>query len=302
MAALGPARLVVVDKPAGPTSFDVVKTVRRATRMRRVGHGGTLDPFATGVLVVATGAATRLLNHLAHGGKTYRMDVCFGVGTDSHDATGVVVEEAEVRFDPADLSAAVRGFEGRIEQQPPSLSAIRVDGERAYVRHRRDGATADLTARPVEIHGIEVVGVDLPLATLRVRCGGGTYMRALARDLGRTLGCPAHAATLRREAVGPFTLDDAVPPDTLADRWPDGPGILRPLELTRHWAHLTLSPEEAQALRQGRQPEPEWTQRVEGPAGPVGAECGGDLVAVLEPTDPGLRIAMVLPEGSDASP
>jgi tRNA pseudouridine55 synthase len=246
-----PARFIVLDKPAGVTSFDMVREVRRVTGIRRVGHGGTLDPFATGVLVVAVGTATRLLAFLGPGHKRYRLTVRFGQSTDSHDATGQVTAEGQPRFDTQALRAALPSFLGRIQQRPPAVSALKVEGRRAYRLQRQGLLTEDLPPRAVEIHSIELLDYQAPDAVLRVRCGGGTYMRALARDLGEALGCPAHAAALDREAVGPFERSEAIDPRQLPSQWPAGPSILAPVAMARAWPRHVLAPAELERIRHG---------------------------------------------------
>ncbi len=290
-----PACLVVLDKPAGPTSFDLVKQIRRASRCRRVGHGGTLDPFATGVLVVAVGAATRLLTFMSEGSKRYRLWVEFGRSTDSCDATGETEAEGEVAFDREALERVLPEYVGEIQQVPPSLSAIRVDGERAYALHRR-GEHVVLPARPVTVRSIDLVAWQSPRAELVVDCGGGTYMRSLARDLGERLGCPAHAAELRREAVGPFTLADSGAPGEVADNWSEHPAILPPVSMARHWPTLVLDGDQVRAVRAGIQPDPAWAlewSRLP----PLSAlvDGRGRLVAVARADDSKWRLAMVLP-------
>jgi len=200
-----------IDKPAGVTSHDVVARIRRLAGQRRVGHGGTLDPAATGVLPVALGGATRLVEYLVEGRKGYRGIVRLGVSTTTDDAEGEVLDERPVgALSRATLEAAVRRFVGEIMQTPPAYSAIKVAGRRMYDLARRGEAVA-LEPRPVRIERIEVMDWRAPLLTLDIVCGKGTYIRSLARDLGATLGCGAHLAALRRTMVGPLTLATALP-------------------------------------------------------------------------------------------
>jgi len=209
-----PSCLVVVDKPAGMTSHDVVARVRRSLGTRKVGHAGTLDPMATGVLVLGVERATRLLGHLMLTEKTYSATVRLGASTTTDDAEGettAVTPAGHLTED--EVRAALAAFEGDIEQVPSTVSAIKVDGKRAYAR-ARDGEQVELKARPVTIHEIaagsfRVEGEFLDLE-VRVRCSSGTYVRAIARDLGDALGVGGHLTALRRHSVGPFTLDDAV--------------------------------------------------------------------------------------------
>ena len=205
--------LVIVDKPSGWTSHDVVARLRRTLGTRKVGHAGTLDPMATGVLVVGFGRATRLLGHLMLTEKTYAATVRLGVVTSTDDAEGEVLATAATeRVSDDDVRAAVAGQVGEIDQVPSSVSAIKVDGKRAYARVR-EGEDVELPARRVTIHEAEAGEFrrdgDALDFELRVRCSSGTYIRAIARDIGAALGVGGHLTVLRRTSVGPFTLDDA---------------------------------------------------------------------------------------------
>lgn len=205
--------LVVVDKPGGMTSHDVVARVRRALGTRKVGHAGTLDPMATGVLVLGVNRATRLLGHLMLTEKTYDATVRLGAATTTDDAEGEIVATAStVGIDETGVRSALRAFEGEIQQRPSSVSAIKIDGKRAHQRVR-DGEDVELPARTVTIHGIEAGefrrdGDHLDFR-LRVSCSSGTYIRAIARDLGEALGVGGHLTALRRTSVGPFTVETA---------------------------------------------------------------------------------------------
>ena len=205
--------LVLVDKPAGVTSHDVVARVRRLARTRKVGHAGTLDPMATGVLVLGVGRATRLLGHLMLAEKTYSATVRLGQATTTDDAEGEVVSATSAaHVTEESLRAALTAFAGDIEQVPSTVSAIKVDGKRAYARARA-GEEVTLKARPVTIHEIEAGELrregDLLDLEIRVRCSSGTYIRAIARDLGAALGVGGHLTALRRHSVGGFTLAEA---------------------------------------------------------------------------------------------
>ena len=209
--------LVVVDKAGGMTSHDVVARVRRLAGTRKVGHAGTLDPMATGVLVLGVDRATRLLGHLMLTEKQYDATICLGASTTTDDAEGEVTASA----DPAALAAitedrvraVLADFVGDIEQVPTAVSAIKVDGKRAYARVR-DGEQVELKARPVTIHDLTVHDVTGPEVRISVRCSSGTYIRAIARDTGAALGVGGHLSALRRTAVGAFDLEVA---HTLAD-------------------------------------------------------------------------------------
>ena len=208
---------LVIDKAAGWTSHDVVGRVRRLLGERRVGHAGTLDPAAVGVLPIAVGLATRTVEYLSESRKAYVADVTFGVTTDSADIDGVVTGVA-----PADhltgeaVATALRGFEGDQMQVPPMHSAIKVGGERLYQLARR-GEAVEVAPRPVTIHRIELRDWAPPVATIFVACSKGTYIRSLARDLGDAVGTGAYMSNLVRVQTGPFTLEDAVRVDELPD-------------------------------------------------------------------------------------
>jgi tRNA pseudouridine55 synthase len=201
--------LVVVDKAPGMTSHDVVARVRRLAGTRKVGHAGTLDPMATGVLVLGVDRATRLLGHLMLTEKAYDATIRLGVATTTDDAEGEVVATcATDGVDPEAVRAELARFVGDIEQVPTAVSAIKVDGKRAYARVR-DGEQVELKARPVTIHELVVHDVALPDVRISVRCSSGTYVRAIARDLGAALGVGGHLTALRRTAVGSFDLSVA---------------------------------------------------------------------------------------------
>lgn len=212
-----PFGFLVLDKPAGLTSHDCVSRVRRAYGLRRVGHGGTLDPAVTGVLPIAVGSATRLLPYLP-GGKSYQGVIQLGVRTASDDLQGEVLERQSVPpLDPLALEQALASFRGEILQRPPVVSAVHVDGERAHVRARR-GEALELPPRPVTIDALELLSWD-PVAgqlELRIDCSAGTYIRSLARDLGEALGCGGALASLRRTAALGFRLDQACTLEALA--------------------------------------------------------------------------------------
>ena len=215
--------LVVVDKPAGLTSHDVVSRVRRLAGTRKVGHAGTLDPMATGVLVLGVNRATRLLGHLMLTEKAYDATVRLGVATTTDDAEGEVIETASTAgLDETAVRAALTGFVGEIEQVPTAVSAIKVDGKRAYQRVR-DGEDVQLKARPVTVHELVVHDVrredDHLDVAISVRCSSGTYIRAIARDLGARLGVGGHLTALRRTAVGPYDLGTARTLDQLGEEF-----------------------------------------------------------------------------------
>jgi len=245
--------LVVVDKPSGITSHDVVARVRRLAGTRKVGHAGTLDPMATGVLVVGVERATRLLGHLMLTDKAYDATVRLGVATTTDDAEGEVVSTAATAgVDEATVRSTLAEFVGDLLQVPTSVSAVKVDGKRAYARVRA-GEDVQLEPRPVTVHelvvhevrlGAEVVDVDVSL-----RCSSGTYVRAIARDAGARLGVGGHLAALRRTAVGPYGLEVAKTLDQLADHF-----AVLPIARAARAAFTSLDLDEAAAadVRVGR--------------------------------------------------
>jgi len=201
--------LLLIDKPAGLTSFEVVRRVRRVLRVKKAGHLGTLDPFATGLLPLALGEATKLAQFLLDESKEYLATLKLGEETDTHDLTGRVTQTWDYLPSAAEIRRAAARFEGEIEQVPPLFSAVHHQGERLYKLARR-GEQVEAAPRTVTIHRLEIQKIALPLVILRLECSKGTYVRALARDLGRALGCGAHLTGLTRLAVGPFRLEEAV--------------------------------------------------------------------------------------------
>jgi tRNA pseudouridine55 synthase len=210
--------ILLVDKPAGLSSHDVVARVRRARDGVRTGHTGTLDPFATGLLLVALGRATRLIRFLPSEPKVYRAGIAFGTATDTDDATGGVVEEGAVPEEHV-VRNAIGQLTGTLEQLPPSYSARHVDGRRAYAI-ARTGATPVLSPTTVTVDAWSIEGFAGSTLTAEITCSSGTYIRALARDLGRLCGSAAHLASLRRTRIGPFDVRDAIVPDEAADARP----------------------------------------------------------------------------------
>jgi tRNA pseudouridine55 synthase len=284
--------VLVCDKAAGMTSHDVVARVRRLTGQRRVGHGGTLDPLATGVLVLALGRATRLLPFLPTEPKRYLATVAFGAETDTLDAAGTVTVTADASgVDEAGLRAAMAGFLGPQEQIPPMVSAIKVGGERLYAKARR-GEQVERSPRPIVVHELELLGFtpgERPAATIAVVCSGGTYVRSLAADLGRALGTLAHLASLRRTAVGRFTERDARTLDDLAGPGELASAVLDPAAAMDPAAVRALTPDEAAALATGRTLDPT------GRGDPVAAVApDGRLVAVIQDSAGRARPKVVL--------
>lgn len=203
------AGLLRIDKPAGLTSHDVVARVRRALRVSRVGHSGTLDPAATGLLLVGVGWVTRVLRFTGTLPKTYVADVTFGTLTSTLDAEGEVVERCLMDVRPEVLETALAGFVGEGMQVPPMVSAIKVGGEKLYEAARR-GEEIEREPRPITVYSLDLLAFDGTTARIEVVCSAGTYVRVLAADLGRSLGGCAHLSALRRVAIGPHHVDDAV--------------------------------------------------------------------------------------------
>jgi len=215
--------LLLVDKPAGITSHDVVAVIRRTLRTRRVGHAGTLDPFATGLLVLLVGRGTRLIPYVDGEPKVYEADICFGAETATDDLTGSVTRESPAPSDVA-IAEGLARLTGRIEQIPPAFSAKQVGGVRAYAAARR-GAPLELAPVTVTVHEWRLLERSANVLRARITCTGGTYVRALARDLGRLSGSAAHLTALRRIASGPFSVVSAISLDRLQAEGAD----LRPL-------------------------------------------------------------------------
>ena len=274
-----PGGLVVVDKPAGVTSHDVVARTRRIAGTRKIGHAGTLDPMATGVLVLGIDRATRLLGHLALTDKAYDATVRLGVSTVTDDAEGDVVtttSAAQVRDD--EIRTAVMSLTGAIEQVPSSVSAIKVDGKRAYAKVR-DGDAVTLTARPVTVRSFDVHAtrrtgdvVDLDVAVV---CSSGTYVRALARDLGAALGVGGHLTALRRTRVGPYDVSGARTLEQLEAHFEILPIAAAARAAFPSW---DVDTEQARAVAHGGQLP--WESRGPGPVAVFGPD--GTFLALVE--------------------
>ena len=288
--------LVVVDKPAGWTSHDVVARLRRIYGLRRVGHAGTLDPDATGVLLVGLGRATRLLRFLTETGKVYRGEVAFGVATDTLDAAGTETDRRPMPdLTREGLEAVLPRFLGTIAQIPPMVSAVKVDGRRLHERARA-GEVVERAPRTVRIDRIEIeefVPGDHPRARLLVECGSGTYIRSLAADLGEAAGGCAHLAWLRRLRVGPFPVEEASTLEEIAA----GPDkvVLPLVEAVRHLSRIDVDAETARGVAHGAV----FAATALGPAGPdegplavVGPD--GRLLALYEKGRAAARPLVVL--------
>jgi len=285
--ALGRSGILLIDKPAGITSHDVVARTRKRAGTRKVGHAGTLDPMATGLLVLGINNSTRLLTYLVGLDKEYLATIRLGSATNTDDAEGEPIEIAPPGRVEAltenDISAALAPLRGAISQVPSSVSAIRVDGKRAYSLVR-EGETVELPARSVTVSELEVLDArreegfyDLDV---RVRCSSGTYIRAIARDLGATLGVGGHLTALRRSMIGPFSVADAAELESLDV----AAALLSPATIaTALFPVFALDAEQAVDLGHGKRLVAE---RPEGPAGPVAAIApDGRLVGLLDFTD-----------------
>jgi tRNA pseudouridine55 synthase len=253
--------VLVVVKPAGPTSHDVVALVRRLSGTRRIGHGGTLDPFASGVLPLFLGGATRLVEYHLGDRKAYRATICFGASSPTDDLDGELVPVEGPPIEATALEAALRLFQGEIRQRPPDYSAIQVQGRRAYALARA-GSPADLPERVVTIFSLELVAWNSddpgrPIAVVDVECSAGTYIRALARDLGAAVESAAYLGALTRTASGPFRLEDGVPLEQLRTAAAEGPDGLRPFLLPADAGlealpSVRLTPDELRDAAMGR--------------------------------------------------
>lgn len=202
--------IILIDKEEGMTSFDVVKAIRRLLKVKKVGHAGTLDPFATGLLIILLGQGTKLSNYLMAGDKVYQATMRLGVETDTQDLTGRVLKRGLVpELEPEFIRKVARRFVGDIEQAPPLFSAVNYRGKRAYELARK-GIKIDLQKRTVKVHSLAITSIDLPEVSMKVTCSRGTYVRSLAADLGKELGPGAHLKSLRRFCSGPFSVKDAL--------------------------------------------------------------------------------------------
>ncbi|MDH4119751.1 MAG: tRNA pseudouridine(55) synthase TruB [Acidimicrobiia bacterium] len=285
---------LVIDKPAGCTSHDVVAAVRRATGIKKAGHAGTLDPMATGVVVVALGRATRLIRFVQDHDKEYLATARFGELTDTLDADGAVLEREPMDVTLADIRSVATRFVGTIMQVPPMVSALRVGGRRLY-ELAREGTEVERAARPVVVTELEIIDAGpppYPDVRMRVKCGKGTYIRSLADDLASALGGRAHLTSLRRTAAGPFTVDDAVSLDELPEGWRGA--VVSPADTLSDMSRFEVDEAGASAVRHG-------TVFARAPIDGVGEGdhfivCGpdGSLLAVYTVTGKGAKPEVVI--------
>lgn len=248
---------LIIDKPAGCSSHDVVNRVRRILTTKKVGHTGTLDPFATGVLPIAVGEGTKAIPFLDEGEKRYLATLQLGITTDTLDITGTVVREADsTQVSEADLLRAMAGLTGEIEQIPPMFSAIKQGGQPLY-KLARKGIEVERAPRRVTIRRFDLLAFEPPLARIEVHCSRGTYVRTLADDLGRLLGCGASLAELRRTMSGPFRLEQALTLEqleTVVARNEIGQHLLQPLAMLEHLSRIELDADQARLVRNGQVP------------------------------------------------
>lgn len=285
--------LVVVDKPAGWTSHDIVAKLRGVYRQRRIGHAGTLDPDATGVLLVGLGRATRLLRFLQEAGKAYDGVVAFGIATDTLDAAGTVLEREAMPVTRAEVEAVVPRFVGDILQVPPMVSALKVGGRRLH-ELAREGIEVERAPRPVHIASLEVTDFEpgpFPTAAISVACSSGTYIRTLAADLGAALGGPAHLASLRRTRVGSFTLAESHPLEAVEAAPLDCTVGLA--EMVRDLDPIAVDAATASGVLHGAVFPPTALGVGEG-SGPFAVLAEGELLAVYERKGAGLKPSVVV--------
>ncbi|MEV6704819.1 tRNA pseudouridine(55) synthase TruB [Micromonospora wenchangensis] len=286
--------LIVVDKPGGMTSHDVVARIRRLARTRRVGHGGTLDPMATGVLVIGVGRATRLLTYVIGAGKSYTATVRLGQSTVTDDAEGDVIGTTPAgALTDAAIRAAFVPLTGEIDQVPSAVSAIKINGERAYKRVR-DGEQVELPARRVTVSRLDVSAIrrdtpDVVDVDIDVTCSSGTYIRALARDAGLALGVGGHLTALRRTAVGSFTLAESATLAALEQRAPEVVTLPLDTAADRYFSRRQASADEAKVLSHGGPLDP---VGIAGPYAVFGPD--GGLIAIVSERDGRARAEIVL--------
>jgi tRNA pseudouridine55 synthase len=300
---------VVLDKPVGMTSTHAVAVVKRAFQARKAGHAGTLDPLASGILPIALGEATKTVPFVMDGRKSYRFTVRWGVETDTDDAEGRAIAESGLRPSTEAVRAALPGFIGTIMQTPPKFSAVKIAGERAYDLARA-GEEVTIEPRPVEIGRLELVDApDVDHAVFEAECGKGTYVRAIARDLGRALGTHGHVTELRRTAVGPFTLDIAAPLSSLPEPPAEGEaptpppaGVLQPVAAgLAQVPAVAVSPADGARLARG---QPVLVRGRDAPVvqGCVAVTVGGRLLGLADAEKGELLPRRIFRQGGEVSP
>lgn len=277
--------VLVVDKPVGMTSHDVVQAIRNGTGLRRAGHTGTLDPRASGVLVILVGPAVRLSEYVSASDKRYQAIIRLGGTTDTYDAEGRVTQS---KVDPMSITEsqfeeALKSFVGEIEQTPPPYSAVKVRGRKAYEIARK-GEEVELEPRKITVHHLEVLEWTPPEVVIDVHCSSGTYVRSLANDLGEKLGCGAYLVGLRRTKSGRFTLRDAVPLRKLQEAFAAGNWyqyLIPAAEALGDWPAVELNPDEVEAVRHGHRVKAKEADTVHEKV--RGVSTQGELVALMVP-------------------
>ncbi len=272
--------VLVVDKPVGLTSHDVVQIIRKGTNIRRAGHTGTLDPRASGVLVILIGPAVRLSEYVSASDKRYQSVIQLGSTTDTYDADGKVMSTAPVNITETQFEDVLQTFVGEIEQVPPPYSAVKIKGRKAY-EMAREGEEIDLSPRMIQVYSLEMLEWAPPEAVIDVYCSSGTYVRSLAHDLGEKLGCGAHLIGLRRTKSGRFTLRDAVPLRKLREAFENGTWyqyLIPAAEALSDWPAIELMQDQVDAIRHGHRipAEPGQGSMVRG------VSEQGELVALME--------------------
>lgn len=272
--------VIVVDKPLGMTSHDVVHVIRKGSGVRRAGHTGTLDPRATGVLVVLIGPAVRLSEYVSAADKRYQATIRLGSATDTYDSEGKITHSGEVDITEERFVELLNQFKGEIEQTPPPFSAVKLQGKKAYELSRR-GEAVELKPRKIKVYRLEILEWDMPDVTIDVLCSSGTYVRSLAHDIGTALGCGAHLIGLRRTKSGRFTLRDAIPLEELKLAFVKGDWykyLIPAAEALSDWTAVELNGEQLLKVRNGHR----IPAQTDAPLMARGVNEQGELVAVLE--------------------
>jgi len=286
------AGVLVIDKPVGMTSHDVVQAVRNGTGIRRAGHTGTLDPRASGVLVVLVGPSVRLSEYISASDKRYQAIIRLGSSTDTYDAEGEFTKtDQPVDVSIEEFEKVLKSFEGEIEQTPPQYSAVKVGGRKAYEMARK-GEEVEIEPRIIQVHHLEVLEWALPEVVVDVHCSSGTYVRSLANDLGEILGCGAYLVGLRRTKSGRFSLRDSIPLRRLQEAFRDGSWyqyLIPAAEALGDWPAVELDPDEVQQVRHGHRAKAEEGTEIGNMV--RGVSTQGELVALMECV-----------EGEDGSP
>jgi len=275
--------VLVIDKPIGMTSHDVVQVVRRGTGIRRAGHTGTLDPRASGVLVVLVGPAVRLSEFVSASDKRYQAIIRLGESTDTYDAEGAITKTSPVDITYEQIEEALTQFEGIVEQVPPAYSAKKINGKKAY-ELARNGEEVKLEPKEIDVYHLELLEWDTPEAIIDVFCSSGTYVRSLANDLGDVLGCGGHLIGLRRTKSGEFALRDAIPLRKLQEAFDNGDWykyLIPAAEALGNWPARELSFEEVDLVRHGHQiPDEEAPEDMSQWIRAISQQ--GELVALME--------------------